>query len=149
MSVAATPSVLVCCAALLVNSAAVVHARPQEQGAVACTSIDKVKEGVLTPIVTPLAPSVPVRLRPVFKSGVEKHPFVLTLEEDLHKTFELTDFQRRAANWSAQCCGLNLAQIYGAIKQAQAESQVRKAREQVLRELADLDSARSAAGIIK
>src|SRR6478672_9693918 len=112
MSLAATPVFLLCCATFVVHASSVVQARPQEQGAVAPTSIDKVKAGVDTPIVTPLTPSVPVRLRPVFKSGVEKHPFVLTLDEDLHKTFELTDFQRRAANWSAQCCGLNLAQIY-------------------------------------
>jgi len=140
---------LLCCAWVALSHAPVGNAAPQDQGPAAPTSLEKVKEGVETPIVTPLTPSVPVRLHPVFKSGVEKHPFVLTLDEDLHKTFDLTDLQRQSAAWSAQCCGIGLGGVFSAIKKSQLESQRRKAREQVLRELADLEAARAAAAIIK
>lgn len=148
LSLPATRVGLLCCAVFTVAPAAVVDAASQDPATVAPTSIEKVKDGVETPISKPLTPPVPVRLRPVFKSGVEKHPFVLTLDEDLHKTFDLNDLQRQSASWSARCCGIGLGQVFSAIQKSKTESETRKAREQVLRELAELEAARAAA-IIK
>jgi hypothetical protein len=118
----------------------------QEQGG-APTSLERVKERLETPVSRPLTPSVPVHLRPVFKSGVEKHPFVLTLDQDLHKTFDLNELQRQSAMWSARCCGIDLAQVYKAIGKSLYDRRVSQTREEIAKELAELQAARAAAGI--
>jgi hypothetical protein len=127
-------------AALSLGAAGTVQAAPQDPPAPP-TSVERVKDRLETPIVRSLTPSATVRLRPVFKSGVEKHPFVRTLDQDLHQTFDLNDLQRQSAAWSSRCCGLDLGAVYRAIKQANTERQVSKTRAQIARELAELKSA--------
>jgi hypothetical protein len=111
--------------------------------------VDRIKERLDNTRARPLTPAVPVELRPTFKSNTDRHPFVLTLEQDLRKTFTLTDFQRRYAEYSSQCCGLNLAAVVKQIDGALDERRARKIREQIARELADLEAARAAAVAVK
>ena len=134
---------LLCSAVAALCAPGLVVATPQDPAEPA-TSLDRVKDGLDTPIVRPLAPSTPVRLRPVFKSGVEKHPFVQTLDQDLHKTFDLNALQRQSAAWSAQCCGIDLAGVYKAVERANEERRASRTRERIARELADLRAARTA-----
>jgi len=145
----------VACMTVVVWTACVIQAAPQDPAAVRVTSpdrgasLDRVKDRLERPVARPLAPSAPVRLRPVFKSGVEKHPFVITLDEDLHKTFDLNALQRQSAAWSSQCCGLDLGRVVKAMERANDERLAGKTRQQIARELAELQAARAAAAAAK
>lgn len=141
----ATPCAILCCAAIVVSAWATVLASPQDPADPPPASLERVRQGVVQPLARPLTPSTPVRLRPVFKSGVEKHPFVITLDQDLHKTFDLNELQRQSADWSSRCCGLNLGRVFKGIEKAKNDWLVSKTREQIARELADLRAARAAA----
>lgn len=143
------PFAIGCFTAFVLSAAVVVHASPQDPAGGAPTSLTRVKEQLNTPIARPLAPSGPVRLRPVFKSAVDKHPFVLTLDQDLHKTFDLNQLQRQSAAWASQCCGLDLVRLIKAVRQANDERLVSKTRAQIARELAELQAARTGSGADK
>jgi hypothetical protein len=132
-----------CIAALGVMTASAA-AQGAEPGA--ATALDRVKTRLDQP-ARRLVPSGPIELRPVFKSRVERHPFVLTLDEDLHKTFDLNELQRQSAAWSAQCCGLSLSALFNSMEKALDERRLRKIREQVARELAfvEADAEKAAA----
>ena len=142
------PLVLLCWAVLAADPRVTLHASAQES-LVPSTSVDRIKERLDNSRARPLTPAVPVELRPTFKSATDRHPFVLTLEQDLRKTFALTDFQRQYAEYSSQCCGLNLAAVVKHIDGALDERRARKVREQIARELADLEAARAAAVAVK
>ena len=136
--------VLWCAAGLTMSAPAPVHASPQEPASVPATSLERVKKRLERPPAPPLAPAVPVQLRPTFRSGVDQRVYVLTFEEDLHKTFDLNDFQRQSAAWSAKCCGLDLGTLFKTIDKAMDERRARKTREQIARELAELEAAKLA-----
>ena len=145
MSLRARPiaiRLLLCSAVAAVCAPGIAQASPQDPP-VPATSLEHVKDRLDIPLVRSLTPSAPVRLRPVFKSGVEEHPFVRTLDKDLHKTFDLNALQRQSADWSSRCCGIDLVGVYKAIQKANEERQVRKTREQIARELAALRVARA------
>jgi hypothetical protein len=131
------PLVLLSSTLVLAPSASV-YASPQAPSSVTPTSLDRVKERLDHPAARSLVPAVPVQLRPTFKSRVDQRVFVLTLEEDLHKTFDLNDLQRQSAAWSSQCCGLDLGALFKHIDKALDERRVRKTREEIARELAEL-----------
>ena len=80
---------------------------------------------------------------------MERHPFVLTLDQDLRKTFELTEFQKQSAEWSGRCCGLKIGALLKSLDRALDERKVRKTREQIARELAELAAAKAAANQAK
>ena len=90
-----------------------------------------------------------------FRTQVEQRRFVLTLEEWLEKEFKLTEFQRQSAEWAAQCCGgvalangaygINLDPVFEKIGKMLERRKVRKIREQIARELAELEAARKKA----
>jgi hypothetical protein len=143
------PLVLLCFAVLAGQPRVTLYASPQDPSGVPSTSVDRIKERLNNSPARPLTPAVPEQLRPTFKSTTERHPFVLTLDEDLHKTFALTDFQRRYAEYSARCCGVDLGAVVKQIDKAFDERRVRKTREQIARELADLEAARAAAAAVK
>ncbi len=54
----------------------------------------------------------------------------------------LNDLQRQSAEWSSRCCGFDLGLIFNAVDKALKERQIRKTREQIWRELAELEAAR-------
>ena len=73
--------------------------------------------------------------RPTFKSRVEQRQFVLTLEQALHRDFDLNEFQRQSAEWRSKCCGYSLGQIFEPIEKKMLERKIRKTREQIVQEL--------------
>jgi hypothetical protein len=75
---------------------------------------------------------------------VDQKALVLTLEEELHKEFDLTEFQRQSAEWRSKCCGLDLGWVFRSIEKALDERKLRQTRQQIARELAELEAARRA-----
>ena len=121
-----------------------VHAAPQDQSNDPGTSLSRIRKGLDRP-ATSLKPSGDLQLRPTFRSEVVKHPFVPTLEEHLHKTFDLTDFQRKYADYAAGAGGFDLGFIFRRIDKALEERRISNVRTQIRRELAELEAARKAA----
>ena len=141
----AAVSALLCCALAVVCLSAGVRAAPQEPSGDPGASLTRIRKGLSRPAATRLQPSEPVQLRPTFRSETLAHPFVPTLEEDLRKTFALTDFQRRYAEYAAHAGGIDLGVLLRPIEKAMEEHRVRKIREQIARELAELQASKSAA----
>jgi hypothetical protein len=79
-----------------------------------------------------------------FKSGVNQRMFVLSLDEWLHKEFKLTALQRQSAEWASKCCGLNIGQLFESVDRALKRRELRRIRQQITRELAELEAARKA-----
>ena len=77
-----------------------------------------------------------------FRTGVEQRVFVLTFEEQLRKDFTLNLLQRQSADWGSRCCGINLNQLFNSVEKALHRRKVRKIREEIRRELAELEAAR-------
>jgi len=120
------------------------HAAPQEPSGDAGASLKSIRKGLNRPAGTRLQPSEPVQLRPTFRSETLAHPFVPTLEEDLRRTFALTDFQRQYAAYLARAGGIDLGVLLRPIEKAMDEHRLRKIHEQIARELAELRAAKSA-----
>jgi hypothetical protein len=107
--------------------------------------LERIKARLAQPAGPKLAPSEPMVLRPVFKSSVERHPWVPTLEEELHKALDLNALQRQSAEWASRCCGVRWGEVIDAVAKARHDLQERRARAEVQRELAELERARAAA----
>ena len=118
---------------------AALSASPQDPADPAAPSIPRLKQR-LAKAPQNLKPSAPVPLRPVFRTHSVDRPFVPTLEEHLHKTFDLTDFQRLYARYAASQ-GIDLGVLFGKIERALDERHQRKVREEVARELAFVEAA--------
>lgn len=134
----AVPLLLLCSAWIVVTSS---PASAQQAAPAPPAALERVKSRLDHPPARRLAPSGPLELRPLFKSRVDRHPFVRTLEQDLHKTFDLNDLQRQSADWSSRCCGLNLGALFRSVDKAMDERRLRKTREQIAQELAFVEAA--------
>ncbi len=122
--------------------AAVLGAEPQRPDIAVAVSLERIREQLETAPTHRLEPGVPVPLSvPTFKTRVEQRVFVPTLEEHLRREFTLNLLQRQSADWASRCCGLNLAQLAKHTSDALRERKTRKTREQIARELAELDAA--------
>jgi len=77
-----------------------------------------------------------------FRTGVDQRVWVLTLQEELHKEFDLTPLRRSQLAWAAKCCGIDIGMLIKPIDNALKARQLRKIREQIAQELADLEAAR-------
>ena len=135
----ATRHAVFCGFALLVAFSTPLGAAPQEPAATPPVSLDRIKKGVGNPGLKLDVPIPPPR--PTFKSRVDQRQFVLTLEQALHRDFDLNEFQRQSAEWRSKCCGYNLSQIFDAIEKKMLERKIRKTREQIMQELAFLEAA--------
>ena len=78
-----------------------------------------------------------------FRTRVDQRVWVPSLEEVLRKEFTLTFLQRQSADWASRCCGIDLSQLTQSIKRALQQREVRKIREEIARELAELEAARN------
>jgi hypothetical protein len=127
--------------ALVVSLSASLGAAPQPATGVPPASVERIREQ-LKKNSAPSLLDMPLQ-RPVamFKTSVEQRVFVLTLEEQLRKDFTLTALQRQSADWASKCCGLSLNQLFDSVERALHRRQVRKIRQQIARELAQLESA--------
>ena len=119
-------------------------------------SLDRIREGLektpATPLNLDLALQVPVA---TFRTRVDERRYVLTLEEWLEKEFAMNDLQRQSADWAAKCCGgnvlasgafgISLDPLFESLDRAIQRRRLRKIREQIARELAELEAARKKA----
>ena len=106
------------------------------------TSIERIKDKLDTGPWQGIKLDVPIPpARPTFKARVDQKVFVQTLEEALHKEFDLNDLQRQSAEWSAKCCGYDIGALIKSIDKALDQRKIRKTREQIARELAELEAA--------
>jgi hypothetical protein len=138
----ATLPVVFCAFALLAGGSAPLSAAPQQPAAEPPVSLDRIKEELARAPGSRLKLDVPIPPpRPTFKSRVDQRAFVLTLEEALHRDFDLNDLQRQSAEWRSKCCGLSVGQLVDAIDKVMKQRKIRKTREQIWRELAELEAA--------
>lgn len=108
-------------------------------------SLDRVRDGLGRP-ASPLRGmhlEVPVA---TFRTRVEQRVYVLTLEQWIDREFRLTALQRQSAAWGAKCCGFNLLplgrEVYRRVRKSLDERELRRAREEIARELARLEETR-------
>lgn len=94
----------------------------------------KVEQAPARPLDLRVQPSVPIA---TFRVEVQRR-FVLTLEEQLHKEFDLTPAQRQFQQWEARCCGVDLGELLKPVGRALKRRQESRVREQIARELAHL-----------
>ena len=88
------------------------------------------------PVATPI---------PTFRTRVDQTVYVLTLDEWIDKEFNLIGIQRQSADWASKCCGIGLDPLFKSVENALQRRKERKIREQIARELAELDTARKTA----
>ena len=67
---------------------------------------------------------------------------MLSFDEWLQKALELTPFQRQSQEWRAKCCGVDLVELKNTLDRALQRSEARKIRQQIARELAQLEANR-------
>lgn len=126
----------------LLPLSATLAAAPQEPTSISSFSLERIRQELEKPPARPLNLDGHLHL-PVatFKTSVERRRFTLTLEEELHKEFELNLLQRQSRDWASKCCGYNLNQLATSVKKALQRRKARKIREQVGRELAEVVEA--------
>jgi hypothetical protein len=143
----ATRQAVFCGFACFAALATPLAAAPQQAAPDPPTSLDRIKEdlarkGQRLKLDVPIPPP-----RPTFKSRVDQRQFVLTLEQALHRDFDLNELQRQSANWAGKCCAIDLGLLFNAIDRAMVERKIRKTREQIAQELAFIEAAREAARV--
>ncbi len=130
---------------LTVCFTATLGAAPQEPGNDLPVSLTRIQEELVKPrtrLTTDMPVHVPVA---TFKARVDQRVYVLSLEEWLEKEFKLNLLQRQSAEWAAKCCGIGLDPLFKGVKRALQRRSVRKTREQIAREVAELEAARKTA----
>lgn len=109
-------------------------------------SLDRIREELArTPptrfkLNTP--PEIPVA---IFRTQVKQRIYVLSLEDWLHKEFELNDIQRQSADWAAKCCGIAVAPLIKSMENALERRRVEKIRRRITRELDEIEATRKTA----
>ena len=104
-------------------------------------SLERVREALVRPAIT--GPRLDTSFRvpaATFKTRVDQHIYVPTLEEWLAKEFTLNPLQRQSAEWAAKCCGLGLDPLFKGLDDARKRRRVRKIRQQIAGELAAIDA---------
>jgi hypothetical protein len=133
----------VLCVPALAVCPATLGAAPQQPATVPPVSLDRIREELEKTPGRGLKLDVPMPVpAPTFKTRVDQRVFVLTLEEALHKEFDLNDLQRQSAEWASKCCGFDRGQLVKIVDEALRARKIRKTREQIARELAELEAAR-------
>lgn len=127
---------------------ATLGAAPQEPTKDLPVSLDRIREELAEPASTGLKLDTPQHV-PVarFKTGVDQRVFVLPLEDWLEKELKMGVLQRQSADWATKCCGIRFDPLLKSVKDALQRRKERKIREQIARELAQIEAAREKAGI--
>jgi hypothetical protein len=136
--------------ALLVALASL-GAAPQAPAGELPVSVERIREelkrtpalDVNRPVEQPVA---------TFRMRIEQRVYVLSLEDWIEKEFRLTALQRQSAAWAGTCCGgyvlasgaygVRLDPLIDRLEKALQRRRVRKIRERIARELAELEAAR-------
>ena len=129
------------------GAAAAPAAEPGQVDQIPMLSVERLREELEKLPPPRLQPKVPVPLRPTFRSRVEGRPWVLTLEEELHKEFDLTPLQRQSAEWSSRCCGFDLGVIFEQIEKMRREREERRIRAQIAHEIAVIEIRRKQSAV--
>jgi hypothetical protein len=105
-------------------------------------SVDRIAKQLSKP--APMQLKVDQQTLPVatFRVSVEQRVYVLPFKEWLDNEFKLNDLQRQSADWASRCCGINLGSLFQKLEDAQRRHEVREIRQQIARELEDLEAAR-------
>jgi hypothetical protein len=139
----ATACAVFCLLTLVAHPSATLVAAPQEPASAPPVSLERVREELERNPTGRLRLDAPLpRPLPTFRSRVDQRVFVPTLEEHLHKEFDLNVLQRQSAEWASKCCGYDLGQVMKIVDKAMRDRKIRKTREQIARELAELDAIR-------
>jgi hypothetical protein len=134
---------LLCVPGLVAGPSATVEAAPRQATAAPNTSLERIRGALEAPPALRIKTDVPLQpAAPTFKSRVDQRVFVPTLEEVLRKEFDLTPMQRQSAEWASRCCGLNIGLLLSKLDEARTRREVRRIREQIAWELAELEAAR-------
>jgi len=118
-----------------------IEAAPQQEIQPAAESVSRIKRELER------RPAEKLRLDlqlPVatFRATVEQRRFMLSFDDWLQKEFELTLFQRQSQEWRLKCCGIDLVGLKHTLDWALQRRETRKIREQIARELAQLEADR-------
>jgi hypothetical protein len=144
--------------ALAISLSPTLAAAPQEPPPDLTVSLDRIRRELERNPQTQLKLDRPLD-GPVatFRTRIDQRVRSLTLEEWLKKEFDLNDMQRQSAEWASMCCGgvvlgfgdfgVRLDVLYNHLEKVLERRKVRKLREQIARELAELEAARKKAGL--
>jgi len=118
-----------------------IEAAPQQEIQPAAESVSRIKRELER------RPAEKLRLDlqlPVatFRATVEQRRFMLSFDDWLQKEFELTLFQRQSQEWRSKCCGIDLVGLKNTLDRALQRRETRRIREQIARELAQLEANR-------
>ena len=109
-------------------------------------SLERIRNELEVGVPSRLRLDMPVeRPAPRFRTRVDQTVYVLTLDEWLDKEFNLLGIQRQSADWASKCCGIGLDPLFKSVENALQRRKERKIREQIARELAELETARKTA----
>jgi hypothetical protein len=104
--------------------------------------LDRIREGVArTPALT-LDRTLPT---PTFRTTTEGRALMLPFQEHLRQQLELSPLQRQSRDWASRCCGIDVGRLFNGIGKAFDRRKARQVREQIERELAELEAARARA----
>ena len=134
--------------ALVLCLAAPLAAAPQTPATELPGSLERIREELAETSPTRLKLDVPLDMPvPKFKTRVDQQVWVLPFEEWLEKELKLVGLQRQSADWGAKCCGIDLNVVFNSVEEALERRRERKIREQIARELAELEAARKKAAV--
>jgi hypothetical protein len=140
--------------ALLVCLSPRIAAAPQEPPKDLPVSLDRIRKELAKPSPARLDMPMPTPVAK-FTSRVDQRVYVLTLHEWIDKEFRLTALQRQSADWAAGggyvlasgSWGARLDPLFERLEKALERRKVRKIREQIARDLAEIEAARKKAGL--
>lgn len=79
---------------------------------------------------------------PTFKTTIEGRAVMLPFQEYLRQQLELTPLQRQSQEWASRCCGIDVGRLFKGLEKSLERRKARQVREQISRELAELEAAR-------
>jgi hypothetical protein len=134
----------VCLVGLVVSLAAPTAATPQEPGTPAGVSLERIRQGLRNAPARSIRLDVPLPIA-IFRVEVKQRPYILPFMEQLNKEFALNASQRQSQDWASRCCGIDLIGLATGVTtrldNALKAREARKTREQIARELTELDAA--------
>ena len=132
----------------VVSLAAPQGAAPQQATTDLPVSLDRIREELAKPLEMGLELDVSMQVAvATFKTTVEQRVYVLPLKEWLEQEFKMTAFERQSAQWAAKCCGVSLDPLFKSLDNTLKRRSLRKIRERIARELAELEAARKKADL--
>jgi hypothetical protein len=118
---------------------AVARVPSQAQEQRAPVSLDRIRKAVARTPALKLDSKPPT---PTFRTTTEGRALMVPFQEHLRQKLELTPLQRQSQQWASQCCGIDLGRLFKGLEKALERRKARQVREQIGRELAELEAAR-------